>query len=30
MVPTFRTHRLLALADEAGVEHEVKLALFAA
>ena len=30
MVPTFRAHRLLALAHEAGVEHEVKLALFAA
>ena len=30
MVPTFRAHRLLALADESGVEHELKLALFAA
>ena len=30
MVPTFHAHRLLALADERGVEHEVKLALFAA
>lgn len=30
MVPTFRAHRLLALANEAGREHEVELALFAA
>ena len=30
MVPTFRAHRLLAFAESEGVEHEVKLALFAA
>ena len=30
MVPTFRAHRLLALAEKQGLEHEVKLALFAA